>query len=127
GIISGSISIPNDVPGKNPYVVALQGTAGPMTGNSDDFGYTMATAAPAAAASFLLPTDSDVFAPAGLLRDDEFLTADLGFTFYFYDKAYTSCFIATNGIITFSNGTTAYTPATIPTQSQPDNFIAPFW
>ena len=127
GGASGTLTIPNDVAGKNPFVINLQGTGGPAPLNSDAFGYTMAVAAPAAASSFLAASDSDVFKPAGLLGDDQFLSVDLGFTFSFYEKTYTKCYVSTNGILTFDAGTRSYTPFAIPSQGFPNNCIAPFW
>jgi hypothetical protein len=127
GAATGTVTIPNNVAGKNPYVINLQGNGGPPPINSDAFGYTMAIAAPVAASSFLATGDSDVFKPAALLGDDEFLTVDLGFSFSFYEKTYTKVFVSTNGILTFDAGTRSYTPSAIPSQSFPNNCIAPFW
>jgi hypothetical protein len=127
GAATGTVTIPNNVAGKNPYVINLQGNGGPEPVNSDAFGYTMAAAAPAAANSFLATGDSDVFKPAALLGDDQFLSVDLGFSFSFYEKTYTKVFVSTNGILTFDAGTRSYTPFAIPSQSFPNNCIAPFW
>lgn len=127
GNFTGALSIPTNVASKNPYAVNLHGTGAPATSLEDAFGYKKTDTAPAVAASFLNEFDADVFAPAGLLSDDESLPADLGFTFFFYDQAYTRCFIGTNGIITFGSGTSDYTPDTIPSGNTPHNFIAPFW
>ena len=127
GNATGTLTIPTNVAGKNPYVINLQGTGGPAPLNADAFGYTMATTAPAAASSFLATSDSDVFKPAALLGDDQFLLADIGFTFAFYEKTYTKIYISTNGILTFDTGTRDYVPAAIPQKRVPNNFIAPFW
>jgi hypothetical protein len=130
GNFTGALSIPTNIThiaSKNPYAVNLHGTGALATALEDAFGYKKADTAPAVAASFLKDTDADVFVPAGLLSDDQSLPADLGFTFFFYDQAYTRCFIGTNGIITFGSGTSDYTPDTIPSPNTPHNFIAPFW
>lgn len=127
GTFTGSVSIPTNVTGKNPYVISFTGTGTAAVANTDDFGYSMDVAAPATAASFLKSTDPDVLVPGGLLVDDAALLADIGFSFKFYDKTYTKCFISTNGLISFDEGVTAWSPTAIPNTSSPDNYIAPFW
>lgn len=127
GAFTGSVSIPTNVTGKNPYVISFTGTGVASIPNTDDFGYSMDVAAPATAAAYLKSTDPDVLVPGGLLVDDAALLADIGFSFKFYDKTYTKCFISTNGLISFDEGVTAWSPTAIPSTSSPDNYIAPFW
>jgi hypothetical protein len=127
GTFTGSVSIPTNVTGKNPYVISFTGTGVAAIPNTDDFGYSMDVAAPATANAYLKSTDPDVLIPGGLLVDDASLLVDIGFSFKFYDKAYTKCYISTNGLISFDEGVTAWSPTAIPSNSLPDNYIAPFW
>lgn len=127
GPFTGTVSIPTNVTGKNPYVISFTGTGVASIPNTDDFGYSMDVAAPATAAAYLKSTDPDVLVPGGLLVDDAALLADIGFSFKFYDKTYTKCYISTNGLISFDEGVTAWSPTAIPNNSSPDNYIAPFW
>lgn len=126
GPVSGTLTIPSNVPGTSNYVVDMEGS-GITLNNQDAFGYTMAQAAPAASGSFLSASSDDVFQPAGLLGDDQFLAVDLGFPFFFYEKSYTQCFISTNGLISFGSGSSTYNPSDIPSTGTPNNIIAPFW
>ena len=127
GTFTGTVSIPTNVTGKNPYVISFTGTGVAAIPNTDDFGYSMDIAAPATATAYLKSTDPDVLVPGGLLVDDAALLADIGFSFKFYDKTYTKCYISTNGLISFDEGVTAWSPTAIPNNSLPDNYIAPFW
>ncbi len=127
GSFTGSVSIPTNVTGKNPYVINFTGTAVDAIPNTDDFGYSMDVAAPAASTAYLKFDDPDVLVPGGLLVDDASLLADIGFSFKFYDKTYTKCHISTNGLISFDEGVTEWSPTAIPSTLLPDNYIAPFW
>ncbi|MCB1133458.1 MAG: choice-of-anchor D domain-containing protein, partial [Verrucomicrobiae bacterium] len=127
GSFTGSVSIPTNVTGKNPYVISFTGTGVDAIPNTDAFGYSMDVAAPATEAAYLKATDPDVLVPGGLLVDDASLQVDIGFSFKFYDKAYTKCHISTNGLISFDQGVTAWSPTAIPSTDLPDNYIAPFW
>ncbi len=127
GPFTASVSIPTNVTGKNPYVINLTGIAAEAIPNTDDFGYSMDVAAPAASTAYLNSTDPDVLIPGDLLVDDASLLADIGFSFKFYDKTYTKCNISTNGLISFDQGVTEWSPTAIPSTNLPDNYIAPFW
>jgi hypothetical protein len=60
--------------------------------------------------------------------DDVFQGVDLGFSFRFYDRDYTFCFITSNGFIQFGSGSTAYfPPSSLPSGLTPNNIIAAFW
>ncbi len=52
---------------------------------------------------------------------------DLGFNFTFYGNTYNQCYISTNGVISFGQGTIDYNNAMLPNTSTPNNIIAPFW
>jgi hypothetical protein len=127
GSFTGSLSIPTNVSGKNPYVVAFTGIGGATIPNTDAFGYSMDVAAPASDNAYLKDTDTDVRVPGELLLDDAYLFTDIGFNFKFYEKSYTKCYISTNGVISFDGGVTAWSPPSIPNAGAPNNYIAPFW
>ena len=52
---------------------------------------------------------------------------DLGFNFDFYGTTYDAVRICTNGFISFTATATAYTNQGIPSSSDPNSLIAPFW
>lgn len=64
---------------------------------------------------------------SGSLNDGYWGPIDLGFEFNYYGSPYTNCYISTNGFVSFGTGATAYTNATIPINSTPNNLIALFW
>ncbi|MFA7331365.1 MAG: T9SS type A sorting domain-containing protein [Candidatus Delongbacteria bacterium] len=51
----------------------------------------------------------------------------LGFSFPFYDQAYTDVFVASNGFLTFGVGAGSLSNQNLPTASTPNNLIALFW
>jgi len=51
----------------------------------------------------------------------------LGFTFNYYGTDYTQVRICTNGWLTFTSTSNAYTNQGIPNSADPNNMIAPFW
>jgi chitodextrinase len=83
-----------------------------------DLGYTLASENYG-----WLPTPN----PLSLIGDDNFKAVTLPFPFSFYGQTYQQIYIATNGILTFGDGTYAYTPQPIPTPGAPNAYIAPFW
>lgn len=68
----------------------------------------------------------DTFAgPDSLIDDASTLEITLPFTFCFYGTNYTSCFINTNGNITFVTDQTGFNATGFPNNT--DQMIAPFW
>jgi hypothetical protein len=67
--------------------------------------------------------------------DDEYVDVDIGFTFEYYGKPYTTVRVSTNGYMTFydpaespgSSDGTDYSNDAIPDTNDPDNFLAPWW
>ncbi|TAK08866.1 MAG: hypothetical protein EPO39_03635, partial [Candidatus Manganitrophaceae bacterium] len=62
-----------------------------------------------------------------LSGDDSALGVPLPFSFPFYGQSYSQLYVSTNGLITFGGPNSAYIPQPIPSVSQPNAFIAPFW
>ena len=66
--------------------------------------------------------------PGGIYGDDMATSAiDIGFNFTFYGINYSRLYFSTNGLITFDNSSTIWSNVPIPSPTQPNNFIAPFW
>jgi hypothetical protein len=51
----------------------------------------------------------------------------LGFTFPFYGSDYSSVRVCSNGFLSFTSSSTAYTNAPIPSSAQPNALVAPCW
>jgi len=125
GSKTAAIHIASNDADENPYDINLTGTGNTPPSGDDGFGYHLGTT-PVNAFS-LSAADPDVVSAANLAGDDYVQALNLGFTFYFYDKPFTSCVASTNGLITFGSSSSSYTPATIPSSSAPNGFVAPFW
>jgi len=52
---------------------------------------------------------------------------DLGFTFNFYGVDYTTVRVCTNGFLSFTSASDAYTNQHIPQSGEPNALLAPFW
>jgi hypothetical protein len=60
--------------------------------------------------------------------DDATAQAPLGFTFRFFGASYTSCYVSTNGFLSFSPLSAAYySNNVIPDAQAPNNYVALFW
>ena len=59
--------------------------------------------------------------------DDSFGPISLGFEFNFYENTYTELYVSTNGLLTFGGGSDQFVNHPMPLDTDPDNFIAPFW
>lgn len=128
GAKSGTFSIANNDPNgaESPFVLHVIGTGTTPPTGTDGFGYTYTTAPPTAVT--LKETDPDVTNAAALTGDDIYMNLNIGFTFYFYDNAYSTCAASTNGLIMFGAPSTDYTPdVPFPNTNAPNNIIAPFW
>ena len=62
-----------------------------------------------------------------ILSDDAYQEIDLPFTFSFYGVNKTSVKISSNGYLTFGTDGTDYSNDPIPNNTNPNDFIAPFW
>lgn len=94
--------------------------------SSDQFGYTLNLALPY---KWIDATDGvEVFVEGDADLDDGFTgPIDIGFDFKFYEHAYQQLYISTNGLVTFESGSESFANRSIPENTPPDNFIAPFW
>ena len=71
---------------------------------------------------------SEIGTNAGITGDDQNLGPfDMGFVFPWYSNVYSSVRICSNGFISFTSTSTAYSNAAIPTTNEPNNLIAPYW
>jgi hypothetical protein len=59
--------------------------------------------------------------------DDSFGPVPIGFGFNFYENTYSELYIGTNGLITFGEGSDQFVNFPPPRDTEPDNYIAPFW
>ncbi|MBI9032501.1 choice-of-anchor D domain-containing protein, partial [bacterium] len=59
--------------------------------------------------------------------DDTIEAITLPFTFSFYGEEYTEVYVCSNGFLSFTSTSTAYTNANIPNSTVPNALIAPFW
>jgi len=125
---NATLTIVNNTPTKNPFVIQLNGTGTATTGPAADFfGYQVSDIAGGNILPFLLDTDPAVIVDPKLTGIDQFVPVDIGFDFFFYEKSYSRCFISTTGLLTFGQSSIDYTPDPIPSDNTPHEFIAPFW
>lgn len=122
---TAALHIASNDPDEATFDINLTGTATPPPSGSDGFGYHLG---PTPVNAFSLKTsDPDVVTAGNLSGDDYTQALNIGFTFYLYDKPFTSCAASTNGLLTFGSQSSSYSPDTIPNASDPNGYIAPFW
>jgi hypothetical protein len=83
-------------------------------------GYTLNAAAPYDNPTLTAPV-------AGPTGDDVTSTVAIGFTFNFYGANYTTVNLCTNGFLSFTSTSNAYTNQCIPSSGAPNAMVAPFW
>jgi hypothetical protein len=104
------------------YPPVITGQGGP-----DDFGHEWIDSDEPGGPPVEWINISGVGTPVYLDDDDYAGPISIGFTFPFYDNNYSSLYIGSNGVLTFSGGDETYTNTNIPNSSQPNNFIAMYW
>ncbi len=109
------------------YKINLTGSGTANTALEDAFGYKCTEIAGGNILPFLVSTDAGVVTEATLTGIDKSVPLDIGFEFFFYEKAYSRCSISTTGLVTFGDSSVDYTPDPIPNASAPNEFIAPLW
>lgn len=130
---TAAIHIASNDPASNPFNINLVGAATTPPFGSDSFGYQMDGSTPIDTVNLLnadgVTLPADVVEATLLVGDDVSQSINLGFTFSFYDRAYSTCVASTNGLLVFGDpsSSSSYVPRPIPNTSAPNNFIAPFW
>lgn len=123
---TGSLAIANNS-ATSPFTINLAGTGITNPTSEDAFGYKCTAIAGGNIMDFLNASDPGVVTEGTLTGIDKAVPLDIGFNFFFYEKAYSRCSISTTGLITFGGSSIDYTPDPIPGSFAPDNFIAPLW
>jgi hypothetical protein len=59
--------------------------------------------------------------------DDAAFSLTIPFSFNFFGTAYTTCYVSTNGLMTFGATSTAWTNQCLPNTTTPNNLIAAYW
>jgi hypothetical protein len=59
--------------------------------------------------------------------DNSFAKIPIGFGFEFYDTSYETCYVGTNGYLTFGRGTTKLVNESIPDAALPNNAVYALW
>src|SRR6266540_2643543 len=102
-------------------VVAQAQNAQPMTvGGPDNCGYTYDDSV---GYSWISASTN-----SGLIGDDEFTgPINIGFDFPFYGMPQSQLYFSTNGLITFGAGNWEWSGPSIPSDMNPNSFLAPYW
>jgi hypothetical protein len=103
----------------------------PMTlnqGGPDAFGYRWLDSNEPNGPTYSWVDISSIGTPIDSLSDDENVgPLPLGFSFNFYGITYNSFYFCSNGFVSLSSTSNAYSNLAIPNTSAPPNLIAPFW
>ena len=92
------------------------------TGGSDDFGYTWDDSVP------LNWIDASGGTDAGINSStDHAGPIDIGFSFKYYENAYTQLYISRFGFVAFNDNNIYNSQSRIPSPEKPDDVIAPHW
>ncbi len=126
GLKTAVLRITTNDPDEGTYDITMSGSGNTPPSGTDAFGYRLIPT-PVNAFSLNPATDPNVVNAADLAGDDNYQAVNLGFTFYLYDRPFTSCAASINGLLTFGSVSSSYSPNIIPTASSPNGFIAPFW
>ncbi|HKY33808.1 MAG TPA: S8 family serine peptidase [Candidatus Polarisedimenticolia bacterium] len=120
-----ALPLEKDEPDPRPGIL---GSGGP-----DAAGYRWADSDDPGGPDFSWVEISGVGTPIASLDGDDEIANDIpiGFLFDFYDQAYTTVNVSTNGWLSFTNrtasGTITYTNQPLPNTSAPENLLAAFW
>ena len=126
GSKTAELSFTNNDLSEGTFNITLTGNGAPTPAGSDQFGYEFSTTS--LNDLTLDPSDPDVVEVVFDGGTDSTRAINIGFTFYFYEEAYTNFFLNTSSLMQFSSPATVdYTPDAIPTANGLNNFIAPFW
>jgi len=97
------------------------------SGGPDAFGYTWIDSDEAGGPEYAWTEISGMGTVAGTGDDANLGPFDLGFEFPYYGGTFESVRICTNGWLSFTSTSTAYSNQGIPNAADPNNLLAPFW
>jgi len=98
------------------------------SGGPDAFGYTWVDSDQHGVGPGYTWTEIDFCGiPIGASDDSNEGPFELGFPFYFYGNEYNAIRVSTNGFLSFTSTSTAYTNQQIPLTDDPNALLAPFW
>jgi hypothetical protein len=103
------------------------GTFDRAAGGPDAYGYRWKDSNEAGGPAYAWVDISGTGVNAGTGDDAMLGPFGLGFDFDYYGTTYTAVRICTNGFLSFTSTSTAYTNQGIPLADEPNNLIAPFW
>jgi hypothetical protein len=104
------------------YAAQTRGFGGP-----DAFGYNWVDSDEPGGPTYGWVDISGVGTPLSLGDDAASGELALGFDFPYYDAAYASVYVGSNGILTFGGPSTMRTNTSLPTATAPNNLIALWW
>jgi len=117
-----------------PFLKLAKGEEDPRVGSfdrnaggPDAFGYRWKDSAEAGGPAYSWVDISALGTNAGTGDDAILGPFNLGFTFTYYGTPFTSVKVGTNGYLSFTTTSTAYTNQGIPNTAEPNNLLAPFW
>ena len=118
-----------------PRLELGKGEEDPRTGHSvllgsggpDGYGYTWIDSDEPGGPTYQWLDISGLGTNTGLSGDDNSFLLTLPFTFSFYGNDRNEVRISTNGYLTFGTEGTEYSNEPIPTTTEPNDLIAPFW
>lgn len=97
------------------------------SGGPDLFGYTWIDSDETGGPVYSW-VDISAMGTAVTLDDDDYTAAlPIGFSFPYYENAYTELYVSSNGILTFGTGNSTTSNVSIPNTGVPNNMIAMWW
>ncbi|MEA1973564.1 MAG: carboxypeptidase regulatory-like domain-containing protein, partial [Candidatus Cloacimonadota bacterium] len=98
------------------------------SGGPDDFGYSWVDSDDENGPEFIWNDISGIGEVVNFYNDDQMSSSkNLGFEIDFYGNTYSDIKICSNGFLTFTSDETNWQNGSIPSASEPNNMIAPFW
>jgi hypothetical protein len=115
---------PGDAPTKVDHSAFQLPVPSSLTAQVDRYGYTYDDSlAPAWKDLTASGTEVDFFT-----RDDDAAgPISMGFDFKFYENVYSELYVSTNGMVTFGEASDLYVNSPMPRDTNPNNFVTPFW
>jgi hypothetical protein len=104
-----------------------QGSPARDAGGPDGFGYTWSDSNEPGGPGYDWVDISGVGTPGSYGDDSNLGPFAIGFDFPFYGNLFSTLRVCSNGFLSFTSSSTAYTNQGIPTAAEPNNLVAPFW